>query len=346
MRKYILFLFLPFFCFADWMQDQIQEDLKPFLAKRINSSNLKQFFQSASLDDLLMYVTIYQGRVYSYSPASIVHTEMQARLKSVHEFFNTLANHYKLPNVELIITLHDAWGSNPNIPIFTFGKNKHSTCVLLPDFEAMLGCEELFNKCEQASSLHPWNTKKEIMFWRGATTGGSFEINNYLRFPRAKIVFLSRMYPEWLDAAFMLLVQSTQEVYDYILANTRPLVPSVSIQDHFAYKYLIDVDGNTSTYSRCRWILMSNSTLVKHNSENIQWYYKALKEWVHYVPTEANFEDLPEVYHWLKTHDVEAQKIAKQGQELAKTIFSKQELERYVVTLLNEYAKLTTKAKS
>ena len=161
MRKLLYFLFVPFFCFADWMSDQIQEDLKPFQTNGVNINTLKQFFQDASLDDLLMYIKVYQGRVYSHSPAAVVRTEMQARLKGVHEFFNALAHNYKLPNVELIVTLHDAWGSNPNIPIFTFGKNKNSTSVLIPDFEALLGCDHLFTACDSGAKEHPWNTKKE-----------------------------------------------------------------------------------------------------------------------------------------------------------------------------------------
>ena len=91
---------------------------------------------------------------------------------------------------------------------------------------------------------------------------------------------------------------------------------------------------------------MSNSTLIKPDSENIQWYYKALQSGTHYVPVQADYTDLPEVYQWLKTHDKEAEQIAKQGQTLANSIFSKKELERYVVTLLNEYAQILKKPKS
>jgi protein glucosyltransferase len=328
------------------MSEQIQEDLAPFSNSQVCSAQPKQFVQEASPDDLLVYIKIHGGRVYSYSPAAIVHTGIESRLKSVHEFFQTLAKDYKIPNVDFVLTLHDALTSNSSTPIFAFAKSKNSTAILLPDFEALIGCDELFKICDNASQAHPWKAKKEMIFWRGATTGGSFEINNFLRFPRAHLVFLSRQYPEWLDAAFTAMVQSTPEVYDFILANTRPLAKSVPIPDHFLYKYLIDVDGNTSTYSRCRWILMSNSVLLKPSSENIQWYYKALQPWIHYVPVQADYEDLPAMYEWLKSHDAEALQIALQGESLARTIFQKQEIQRYVVTLLTEYSKLMSVSKA
>jgi protein glucosyltransferase len=325
------------------MLDQIQEDLAPFKKNGVNSYLLKQFVQQASSHHLLVHIRIYQGKVFSYSPAAVIHTDIESRLNSVHQFFQVLAKDYKLPNVEFVLTLHDGISTkemDSSLPLFTFAKNKYSPVILIPDFEALLGCNELLKICDNASVAYPWKMKKKVIFWRGATTGGIFEIANYLRFPRAKLVFLSKQYPQWLDAAFTALVQATPEVYDFILANTRPLARHVPIEDHFAYKYLIDVDGNSCTYSRCRWILLSNSVLVKPGSENIQWYYKALKPWIHYVPIQSDFQDLADQYKWLTQNDTAALRIAKQGQTLGKLIFSKLEIDRYVVTLLNEYSKI------
>ena len=348
MRTLILFLsylLIPVFCSADWMLDQIQEDLKPFKKNGVNGSHLKQFVQQASSHNLLVHIKIRKGKVFSYSPAAVIHTEIESRLNIVHQFFKALAKDYKIPNIDFVVTLHDGVSFNgedfnADLPLFSFAKNKQCPSILMPDFEALSECNENLKICEEASKAYPWKTKKEVIFWRGATTGGLFEIGNYLQFPRSKLVLLSRQNPQWLDAAFTALVQSTPDVYNLLLAQTRPLAEHTPIKNHFAYKYLMDVDGNSCTYSRCRWILLSNSVLIKPDSKNIQWYYKALKPWVHYVPVQSDFKDLEGKFKWLILHDAIAFKIANQGQILGKLIFSKREIDRYMVTLLNEYSNI------
>ncbi len=344
---YAMFLFVvcalfPYIGSADWMLDQIQEDLAPFKEQQISKASLQEFFQHASHDNLLVYVRIYKGKACSYSPGVIVNQGLQSRLDSVHQFFTELTKNYQIPDIHFIVALHDAESSFSSIPIFTFAKPKGSSAILIPDFEALTDNDKLIDMCEAASLKYPWRTKKEIVFWRGATTGGNFEIHNFLQFPRGLLVFLSTVYPKWLDAAFHAYVQATPDVYDFIETQIKPRSQSVPIPDHFQYKYLIDVDGNTSTYSRCRWILLSNCVLIKTDSDNVQWYYKAIKPWIHYIPVDADFQNLPDVYQWLKSHDEGALQIAEEGRTLGQTIFSKRELERYVVTLLNEYAKIIT----
>lgn len=168
-------------------------------------------------------------------------------------------------------------------------------------------------------------------------------MQNYLNFPRVKLVFLSHECLPWLDAAFTSYCQSSQEVLDFIIAQSRPLAPYVCMEDHFSYKYLIDIDGNSCTYSRCRWILLSNSTLLKPDSSNVQWYYKALQPWVHYIPLRADLSDLPDMYAWLQSHETEAHQVALSGQCLGHRIFSEEAIEDYAVTLLCEYGKLQKK---
>jgi hypothetical protein len=45
---------------------------------------------------------------------------------------------------------------------------------------------------------------------------------------------------------------------------------------HMKYKYLISLDGNGAPWLRVPWILLSNSVLIKQDSENIQWFYPGL----------------------------------------------------------------------
>jgi hypothetical protein len=155
-------------------------------------------------------------------------------------------------------------------------------------------------------------------------------------------IAFSYEYPDLVDATFSQLVQYPKPVLKKMstwLASLGKELDERPIDDHYAYKYLLDVDGNSCTYLRCRWILSSNSTLVKVMTDNTQWYYKALEPWRHYVPVAQDLSDLEKALLFLKDNDETALQIAENGQELSKAIFSQEEVDRYVVSLLTAYAK-------
>lgn len=346
-------LILTFVCFliplsshANWVTDQIREDLAPFESKGISRTAIYNLARQLPWDHQLVLIKIRKDRV-SFSlctEESKIHPCTKIRLDIVRHFFKKLVRRYALPNVDFLLSLHDSFEENFHVPVFSFAKNRASFHTLLfPDFEALSEPNALIHRCDQASTSHLWHLKQDKIFWRGTTTGGTYHLHNYFNFPRVKLVFLSREYSSWLDAAFVSYCQSSQDVLDLISTQGRPLEPHVCMEDHFSYKYLIDIDGTSCTYSRCRWILLSNSTLLKPDSPNIQWYYKALQPWVHYVPIQADLTDLPDAYAWLQSHDLEAQQIALSGQRLGHLIFSEEAIEDYVVTLLCAYGKLQKK---
>ncbi len=320
--------------------EQIQEDLAPFAKTGIHPSDLEALCKQATPRDALLRVMFKGGEVRFSSDISFSSSE-RTRSKKIKGFFKRLVKHYDLPDTELVICMLDACDERVGeAPLFVFAKRGTSSHnLLIPDFEA-LQMKQRLKTYETAVKKHPWATKEEKIFWRGATTGGLYTKESYLARPRGKLVAWSRTYPEWLDAAFSVLSQSSLDELQQIFLLTRPLSPHVSIPDHFAYKYLIDIDGNSCTYERCRWILLSNSTLLKPSSSNQQWYYKAMQPYVHFVPLKEDLSDLPQVYSWLQTHDEEAQKIAEAGRQLGLSLFTDGAIEAYVATLISEYSKL------
>ena len=92
----------------------------------------------------------------------------------------------------------------------------------------------------------------------------------------------------------------------------------VSLPDHAQYKYLIDVIG-IGYSSRVKMLMFTGRPLfyVKRNVE--EYYFKDLKPFVHYIPVEADLSDLDEKYKWAEEHPEEAQKIAQNALDYAKT---------------------------
>ena len=180
---------------------------------------------------------------------------------------------------------------------------------------------------ERYADQLPWEVKSPIAFFRGADTGLG---------DRLRLTLFSYHHPELVDATFNRVEQPEIRAQ---LDSLGKEICGASIEHHFRYKYLFDVDGNASSYSRCRWILLSNSLLLKMESDYCQWYYKALQPFVHFVPIRSDLSDLIDTLDFLKSHDTEARQIAEQGRGVARDLFSYDMVDRYVVTLLEEYSR-------
>jgi hypothetical protein len=87
------------------------------------------------------------------------------------------------------------------------------------------------------------------------------------------------------------------------------------------YKYLLDIDGNASTWDATAWKLNSNSVILKTESVWKQWFYNGYFPWVHYVPVANDFSDLQEKYKWCEEHQEECEKIVENAKKLFQTAY-------------------------
>ncbi len=161
----------------------------------------------------------------------------------------------------------------------------------------------------------------------------------FLHFPRASLVTSSIAHPELLDAKFNTVTQCStpekvKELYGNYFANTLKLI------EHLPYKYQILLDGNTCAYSRAFWQLFSQSVIFKQDSSHIQWYYRALTPFVHYIPIRSDLSDLTKKIEWAQAHDRECQKISNNAQKFAESHLRKPDVYLYFYLLLSEYAKI------
>jgi Glycosyl transferase family 90 len=230
------------------------------------------------------------------------------------------------------------------VPIMAFAKPEGKRgIVLIPDCEALNPDDRAYltKLALQAAQDTVWSKKKQQVFWRGAPTGpvlaeDEIEKDNWIASPRFHLVKLAEQYRENIDAAFVSwngLKENRKKI-----AARFSLAPPIHPKDHFPYKYLIDIDGNSCSYSRTYWILLSNSLMLKQMTQNTQWFYKGLKPYVHFVPVFANLSDLEEKIVWCKSHDQEAEKIAQNATAFASEYLQYEENLLYLFHLLKEYA--------
>ena len=174
----------------------------------------------------------------------------------------------------------------------------------------------------QFSVKAPWSDRSSTVLWRGSTTGvGAVHWSDLAR---AKLCVAAKNAPAGmsLDVGFTHVVQARslteeQEIKDANLM--RPWVPS---NEFSAYKYHLDIDGNTNSWSGLFLKLLSGGIVLKVESAagDRQWYYRRLQPWLHYIPVDASLSDLYARIDWAMQNDDRSRQIAEMGRKLAESM--------------------------
>jgi len=241
----------------------------------------------------------------------------------------TVSLRHKLLKGDYIFSLHDGVHYKYPWPVLGFaGTDKlinNSDVILIPDPDALLGYSNLFREVDKAIYDTPWSNKIAKVFWRGSATGAGPENNDLSGTARLRFMnYASKLY--FTDVGLTFYTQQLNPNFKKLLSSVYSIKPRVTVTEAIKYKYLIDIDGNSCSYSRMAWILYSNSLLMKHASIYKQWYYDQMQPYVHYIPISENFNNLQEQYIWTETNQESAQTIAENGRIFAKHIFNENKL--------------------
>ncbi|KAJ9395614.1 CAZyme family GT90 [Paecilomyces variotii] len=209
-----------------------------------------------------------------------------------------------------------------------------------------------------------WDAKKDKLYWRGSTTGGFSRGGGWRRQHRQQFVkkinapdttlvlekneedrwaakrIRRRDYSDWFDVKFTFIGQCDP---DDCAAQREffEVVKPAGQQDAWAYKYLVDIDGNAFS-GRYYAFLLSNS-LVYKLSVFREWHDEWLKPWVHYVPLSTNGDEYVESVRYFIAEEegrIQGPRLAKQGKEWAEKALRNIDLEAWFFRLLLEYGRL------
>ncbi|NGX50572.1 MAG: hypothetical protein K1060chlam2_00418 [Chlamydiae bacterium] len=324
---------------AHWMVEEIDKQLAHFRAnppapvdqmieglKKLSDWKEQLLLAKYKIKDGHLYVKDYS---MNHNTLQYMNAALVRLLKSV-----------EMPDLEFVISFHDSlnW-KNLIAPIFVHCKQEGNPYIIvMPDHEILTGYETLDSKIDKAILSSPWEEKKDIAFWRGSTTGGGYNHSNWRTFPRSKLVYMARA-SALIDAKFSLYVQGA-ETNEELLAETDLRGEFIMPEESLVYRYLIDVDGNASTYSRYYWILRSNCVPLKQTTPFQMWFYPALKPFVHFIPYADDLSDLQKSIAWAKTHPEQSREIADTSRQFILNQLTTEHAYAYLYLLLTEYAKL------
>jgi hypothetical protein len=281
----------------------------------------------------------YQDRKIQY----IYNGSINYGALAIADLFKQLASdpRYKLPVGDYLFNLDDGVDQEYGWPILGFAAPQKLIAAkkvfLIPAPEILdLSVQDFFSNVDQKANLYPWDRKVAKIFWRGSLTG-SMPDNDDL-FGSARLRFLHAVRDlQFVDARLTAYTHQHNHKFLQQIKQLYPLTAKTNPGDAQAYKYLIDIDGNSASFTRMAWILYSNSLLFKPASENQQWYYDQLQPYVHYVPIAADFNDLESQFNWAQQNPQQAQAIAANGRELAREIFSKDRVLQAAAEALKRY---------
>lgn len=328
-----------------WMMDQISEDLGCYSKEDLNPDRIETSYQSLLAKAKLVHFQIKGNQIYWKAN---FHGEGEDRVRKVCIMLSKASRFKKLPDTDFLLTVHDGIISKSSkktypqyLPIFCFAKRKGVHAVLFPDplTESFARRRKKSIALEKMKPKHYWKNKKEVAFWRGGTTGGPFLIDNWYQMPRTQLALLTQYYPNEVDAGFSVHNKMPDNVKEEML-KCLPLVKWSNHKKHLQYKYLVVADGNTCTYPRFYLGLYSGSVVFKDQTDDYQWFYRALKPGKHFIAVSKDFSNLPEKVIWAKNNDKKVKQIARNSQKFIRRNLTSKHIYQYIVQLLNEYSKL------
>jgi len=352
MKHWILCLFLGYGS-ADWIDERIEKELRPFPEKSIKRSKISAAVRGE--EGLTPYAEaahiIIEGgcaRIGNFlTTGDCGAADRLERLMRAINLWQKSAKvrpSRKLPDTEFILSVSEGIEakrqsryvdvSRYGVPVFTFAKRKDSKqLILFPDSYALstrINCYDSF----------PWERKEERLFWQGVGNDGLYAKATWSTNPRGHLVLLGRQRPDLIKAQFTGYLQYCDHVsFDEILRAVGPLAQQQGPQAFLKYKYLMDLEGASLNWTDTFIALSSNSVLFKQNSDFTQWYSDELKPLVHYIPVKHDLTDLQTQIAWAKENDEKAQEIAKAGQNLSLKLFKRNTTFEYIQRLLVAYNK-------
>lgn len=328
----------------EWMMRQIREELSPFTDSGISPALIDQ-----TLED------VYRIPI-SWNKANLVRIGIKNNVATLRvnwshfwsnaivDVLNEMAKNVKLPDLEFLFCVWDFYDNpsfleNTYCPVFVIAKYKHNRrAIAMPEVVYMQNRYDTEGTVMTASREIPWEKRQDIPFWRGGTTDMPYTDFAWDYRPRARLVLFSATHPDLADASFSHPSWLDQDLHEYfkemnIIGDWQRMTLWMN------YRYLFAVDGVSNPSCFC-WELLSGSTILKQESEYIQWFYTALEPYVHYVPYAQDCSDLEEKIQWLRSHQAEAKTIAQNAYDFADRNLRNEDVMLYFYLLLQEYAKL------
>jgi hypothetical protein len=299
--------------------------------------------ENAASDNLTAYAVSELGFVYNTTAFSDVCNSPS---------FAKGVGFFERPNAFNVV--HDL------VPIFSQSKVSSFQDILYPSPWYWYGKVDY----EEDKDLD-WKSKINAVLWRGSTTGGFSRAGGWRHQHRQHMVkTLNAMdkakilqnvnrdsgttadwqvkkvpredYKSLMDVHFQHVYQCDPGDCD-AMREFFVIADSVTQQDHWKWKYLLDMDGNA--FSGRFYAFLKSKSLVFKMAVFREWHADWLKPWVHFVPLSLRGEEALEAVRYFSEESEgkeAAVRLAEQGREWAGRALRNEDFEVWFFRLLLE----------
>lgn len=184
----------------------------------------------------------------------------------------------------------------------------------------------------------PFHKKKNVIIWRGATTG--FGFGNEIPYRSVSREVLIKKYcneqslKEGIDVGLTKIIQNAKKnPQDY----KKFIKPFMTREELLRYKYILSVEGN-DVATNLKWIMCSDSVLVMPKPQIESWVMEShLIPYVHYVPVMDDFSDLQTQLIWCNRNQKKCLEIIKNAQKFIKVFLNESNENKVMKSVLECY---------
>ncbi len=195
---------------------------------------------------------------------------------------------------------------------------------IIPDEYAMFEGQLILDKIswnDLTSFEFDWAQRKNLMFWRGSTTGKPITSSNTLRQLLRVDTCLKYNSYKCFDIKISRIVQNKipKQIIRQFLQSNHILSSRVRESKFSEYKYYPDLPGNNETCGSWGTIKkhLRGNLVFKPNYSSQLFYERFMQPWQHFIPVKTDFSDLHYQFSWAEQNSLEASKIAWNGYNIA-----------------------------
>lgn len=254
------------------------------------------------------------------------------------------------------IKLNDKYTQQSFIPILSQSSTITHADIPIPTGDDWQLITQMYfitenNKCNNIYLLDDkdipiWEDRKNIVFWRGMSTGCGNTIETNPRLKLTKMSFdLKKEGKIYLDAGIVKFTKRDKkninsEFVEYFTndENIEPL-EYVDRFEQMKYKYIINIEGNSAAY-RYGSLFKLGYCVLNIESKYKLWFEPFLIENTHYIKIKSDLSDLVTKIEWCLKNDDICKQIAKNGIDFYKKYFNKEFIYDYMEDILNKISSM------
>jgi len=251
------------------------------------------------------------------------------RLNFFVNFTSQVVNHFSLKNLNFrfVVNFNDGPENEATETRFCFARPRKSPHICIPD--SHLG--RTVSICDSLKSIDkPFEEKLDKASFFGSDTGRKYKDGSVQR------VNLCKKYKN-SDKVIAKITNFVEQPFDISIYHQPE-----SIKDQLNYKYILNVNGNTTSWERLIWAMHSNSFCIfikpPVHQDEISWYYHIFDLSQYFLTLDE--DSLENFLNWSENWKSEIQFFKEHQKKIANTLAKPDFHAHYYAQVLMAYNKI------